>query len=220
MIEAHIVNTRNKHLYDRKFEEFLRRRHQDYAVANRWVTISDDELELDPFDTPQATYILGMLDGRVVTSARLMPTTVPNMVSEEFPHLCENIGLPCRQDCADWTRTYVLPEYRGVGATGILGQMFCAVMEYCLDEGVTHTGGVMQQFLLKRWLDLGWKVIPGGLPRIVSGDWCVVAYVEVNERALQSGRIHASVNRPLLVRKGAQFPFIEPSRRLLAEAVS
>ena len=220
MIEAHVVNAQNKHLYEREFEEFLRRRHEYYAVANRWVPISDDGLELDPFDTPQATYMLGMLDGRVVTSSRLMPTTIPNLVSEEFPHMCENIGLPRRPDWADWTRCYVLPEYRGVGSTGILGQMFCAVMEYCLDEGITHTGGVLQQFLLKRWLDLGWKVIPAGLPRILSGDWCLVAYVEVSEKALVSGRAHASVDRPLVVRNGTQLPFIDPSKRPAIEAAS
>lgn len=218
MIEAHIVNAENRHSYHREFEEFLRRRHEYYAVANRWVPISDDGLELDPFDTPQATYMLGMLAGRVVTSARLMPTSLPNLVSEEFPHMCENIGLPRRDDWADWTRTYVLPEYRGVGSTGILGQMFCAVMEYCLEEGITHVGGVLQQYLLKRWLDMGWNVIPAGMPRVLSGDWCLVAYIEVNAMALETGRRHASVSRPLLVRNGTQLPFIEPSTRHVLEA--
>tara|TARA_R110002020_G_scaffold14638_29_gene51917 strand:- start:1525 stop:2187 length:663 start_codon:yes stop_codon:yes gene_type:complete len=220
MIEAHVVTTRNRHLYKDEFEEFLRRRHEYYAVANRWVPISDDGLELDPFDTPHATYMLGILGDRVVTSARLMPTSQPNLVSEEFPHMCENIGLPRREDWADWTRTYVLPEYRGVGSTGILGQMFCAVMEYCVEEGITHIGGVLQQYLLKRWLDMGWTVIPAGLPRVLSGDWCLVAYIEVNERALATGREHASVTRPLIVRRGAQLPFIEPSRRPAIEANS
>jgi len=209
VIEAHVVNTHNKHLYAHAFEKFRRHRHDCCTLANR-PAAGDDGLDCDPFDTPQAIYLLGMLEDRVVTSARLVPTSVANPVSEEFRDMCGNLDLPRRPDWAVWTRTHVLPEYRDAGAAGIPGQMFCAVMEYCLDEGISHTGGVLQQFVLKRWLDLGWKVIPAGIPRVLSGDWCLVAYVEVGEKALRTGRARAAVNRPLIVRKGAQLPFINP----------
>lgn len=210
MIKVHIVTQENRTLYKSEFEEFLKRRHEYYAVANRWVPISDDGLELDPFDTEAATYFLGMLDGRVVTSARIMPTSVPNLVSTRFPDMCEAIGgCPDRWDWADWTRTFVLPEYRGVGSTGVLGQMFTAVMEYCLEEGITHIGGIIENRLLSRWLDMGWKVTPAGLPReLPNAGWCIVAYVEVSQEAYERGKAHASVNQSLLVRRGRWKPYV------------
>ncbi|MCY0147326.1 autoinducer synthase [Hoeflea sp. G2-23] len=212
MIEAHVVNAENKHLYAHAFEQFRRRHHDCCALTHRRKPVNNNGLESDPFDTPQAIYLLGMLEDRVVTSARLVPTTIANPVAGELADMCENMDLPCRADWAAWTRTDVLPEYREAGVTGIPSQMFCAVMEYCLDEGISHTGGMLQQFVLKRWLDLGWKVIPAGLPRILSGDWCLLAYVEVGEKALRAGRARAAVNRPLVVRRGAQLPFINPSQ--------
>jgi acyl-homoserine lactone synthase len=58
------------------------------------------------------------------------------------------------------------------------------------------------------------------MPRILSGDWCLVAYVEVSEVALQSGRIHAGIDRPLIVRRGAQLPFITQDQASQAGAFS
>ncbi|AKI00220.1 N-acyl-L-homoserine lactone synthetase [Hoeflea sp. IMCC20628] len=219
MIEAHVVNARNKHLYERPFLTFLQRHHEHCAVGDRRSLLSGDGPELDPFDTPQATYLLGMLEDQVISSARLTPTTIANHMSEEFSDMCEHIR-PCHPDWADLSRTCVLPEYRDTGANDTFGQMLCAVMEFCLDEGITHTGGVMRQFLLKNWLDLGWNVIPAGLPRLLSGEWHLVAYVDVNEISLRSGRLHAGIDRPLVVRNGAQIPFIKLSRSPTMETVS
>ncbi|MCY0095471.1 acyl-homoserine-lactone synthase [Hoeflea ulvae] len=224
MIQAHVVNTHNKQLYTRAFDEFLRRRLEHCAAGSRRVPLSDDGLELDPFDAPQATYLLGMKDDRVIASARLMPTVTPNLVSERFACWCQAIDAPCHPEWADLTRTCVLPGYHGLGRAGLLSRMLCAVMEYCLDEGITHTGGVVQQTVLKRWLDMGWKVIPAGLPRLRAGDWCMVAYAEVSEKSLTSARDHAGIDHPLVRRNGAQRPFITPAhipaRNPTREAVS
>ncbi len=220
MIEAHVVNARNKHLYERPFLTFLQRRREHCALRNRRALLNRDGPERDPFDTPQTTYLLGMRDDQVISSARLTPTTIANHMSGEFSDMCEHIRRPCHPDWADLSRTFVLPEYRDAGATDTFGQLLCAVMEYCLDEGITHTGGVMPQFLLKYWLDLGWNIIPAGLPRLLSGEWHLVAYVDVNETSLRSARLHAGIDRPLVVRNGAQIPFIKLSRSPAMETVS
>lgn len=112
MISAHVVNALNKHLYENEFDEFLRRRHDFFVHQKRWRPPSPDGRELDQFDTDAATYLLGMEEGRVVTSARLIPTSEPHMVSEVFPHMCERTGVPRRPDWAEWTRTFVVPDKR------------------------------------------------------------------------------------------------------------
>ncbi|MER9758099.1 hypothetical protein NKJ46_32835 [Mesorhizobium sp. M0166] len=73
MITVHVVNALNKHLYENEFDEFLRRRHDFFVHQKRWRPPSPDGRELDQFDTDAATYLLGLEDGRVVTSARLIP---------------------------------------------------------------------------------------------------------------------------------------------------
>ncbi|TIV27987.1 MAG: autoinducer synthase, partial [Mesorhizobium sp.] len=81
MISAHVVNALNKHLYENEFDEFLRRRHDFFVHQKQWRPPSPDGRERDQFDTDAATYLLGIEDGRVVTSARLIPTSEPHMVS-------------------------------------------------------------------------------------------------------------------------------------------
>ncbi|MER8734699.1 hypothetical protein NKH28_33965 [Mesorhizobium sp. M1227] len=75
MITAHVVNAHNKHLYENEFDEFLRRRHDFFVHQKHWRPPSPDGRELDQFDTDAATYLLGIEDDRVVTSARLIPTS-------------------------------------------------------------------------------------------------------------------------------------------------
>ncbi|MER9635384.1 acyl-homoserine-lactone synthase [Mesorhizobium sp. M0228] len=94
MITAHVVNAHNKHLYENEFDEFLRRRHDFFVHQKHWRPPSPDGRELDQFDIDAATYLLGIEDGRVVTSARLIPTSEPHMVSEVFFSYVRKIGRP------------------------------------------------------------------------------------------------------------------------------
>src|SRR5262245_61279959 len=132
MIEAHIVTPANRQLYEAEFDEFLRRRHDFFVRQKRWRPESPDGREIDQFDTDAATYILGIENCEVVTSARLIPTSERHLVSEFFSHMCEHRGVPRRRDWAEWTRTFVLPRKRSVGLRGTLTQLCCAVMEYAL----------------------------------------------------------------------------------------
>ncbi|MER8482601.1 acyl-homoserine-lactone synthase [Mesorhizobium sp. M1322] len=145
---AHVVNAHNKHLYENEFDEFLRRRHDFFVHQKHWRPPSPDGRELDQFDTDAATYLLGIEDGRVVTSARLIPTSEPHMVSEVFSHMCEKSGVPRRPDWAEWTRTFVVPDKRSTGLRGTLTQLCCAVMEYALDEGLSAVGGVQETYFM------------------------------------------------------------------------
>ena len=101
MIEAHIVTALNARLYEREYDEFLRRRHDHFVGQKHWRPESPDGREIDQFDTAAATYVLGMEDDEVVTSARLIPTSEPHLVSEVFPHYCD-LGVPRRPDWAEW----------------------------------------------------------------------------------------------------------------------
>ncbi|ADV11698.1 N-acyl-L-homoserine lactone synthetase [Mesorhizobium australicum WSM2073] len=223
MIAAHVVNAQNKHLYEHEFDEFLRRRHDFFVHQKCWRPPSPDGRERDQFDTDAATYLLGLEDGRVVTSARLIPTSEPHMVSEVFPHMCEKFGVPRRPDWAEWTRTFVVPDKRSTGLRGTLTQLCCAVMEYALDEGLSAVGGVQETYFMPHHGALKWRADPMGMAKEENGEWYIVAYIDVNEAALASVRKILGCDHSLIVRRGIQMPFIsdtafsKPKHRQMCE---
>lgn len=213
MITAHVVTHENLHLYKAEFDEFLRRRHDVFVEQKRWRPPAPDGRERDEFDTDKATYILGIEDGLVVTSARLIPTSEPHLVSEVFPYLCERSGVPRRADWAEWTRTFVLQRERHLGLRGTFTQLCAAVMQYAVEEGLSAVGGVQEAYAMPRLGRFGWKLLPMGMAREFGEETYIVTYIEVSEAALTSIRNVLGGEWPRLVRRGTVRPFV-PERRV------
>jgi acyl-homoserine lactone synthase len=201
-------------------DQFFRIRHSIYAVDLKWVPESPSGRERDRFDTEKAVYLLGVVDGRVITGSRFIPTHLPHMLSEVFPHLCtRNGGVIASPHVAEWTRGFVVPEYReGLGVR--LKARFChAVMEYFLDEGVVKIGGIQDISWLSLWKRFGWKVsIHGDAEDFNGRDW-VPAYFDVTEDAAAGAARWGKLERSILVRKGSPGPFVSdvnsvPSSRI------
>jgi acyl-homoserine lactone synthase len=216
MIQAHVVTAANRHLYETEWEQFLRRRHDFFVREKKWRPPSADGREIDQFDTDAATYLLGIEDDEVVTSARLISTAEPHLVSEVFPYMCERFGVPQRSDWAEWTRTFVIPRKRGFGRRGTLSELCCAVMEFSLEEGVAAVGGIQELYFMQHHRALGWRANPMGLAQKVNEEWYIVAYIDVNEEALARVRRVLGIDGSLLVRRGLQKPFIKPKVSLRA----
>jgi acyl-homoserine lactone synthase len=209
MISVHVVNALNKHLYSTEFREYLSRRHDVFVHQKGWRPPASSGLELDQYDTDQATYLLGLEHGHVVTGARLIPTSERHLVSDIFPHFCEATGVIRRTDVGEWTRTYVYGDTTDRGLRGTLTQLCCAVMEFALEEGLSAVGGIQETYFMPHHTRLRWRARPCGLAREVNGEWYVVAYIDVNEAALANVRALLGINRSLLVRRGAQTPFVK-----------
>lgn len=214
-MKVHVINDLNRHLYADQWDQFLRLRHRYFVEINGWREPSPDGRETDQFDTPNATYLLAIDDGQVIASARVIPTSAPNMASDVFPHMCGRLGVPRRADWADWTRSFVVEGRRALGRSGTQGRMACAVMEYCLDEGIEMVGGIQQLYFLDRWERFGWDMEIAGMPERVGGEWCVVAYIRVTEEALQRGRTLCGLSGPIVERKGQQQAFVRAPGAIL-----
>lgn len=213
-MQVHVVTKANAHLYPKELEQFFRIRHDIYAVDLGWVPVSADGLERDQFDIAEAVYMLGIEDGRVITGSRFTPTHLPHMLSVVFPHMCtRNGGIIHSPDVAEWTRGFVIPEYReGLGVR--LKAQFChAVMEYFLAEGVTKIGGIQEIYWLSLWKRFGWSVAIHGEPADFNGrDW-VPAYFDVSEAALAGAARWGKLESSILVRRGDIKPFISDEIR-------
>jgi acyl-homoserine lactone synthase len=210
-MQVHVVTTANAHLYRAELEQFYRERHKIYAEELGWVPEAADGLELDQFDTEHAHYLIGVDEGRVITGSRFNPTHLPHMLSEVFPNHCtRNGGLLRDRSIAEWTRGFVVKDFReGLGVR--LKAQFChAVMEYMLDQGVTRIGGIQEVYWLALWRRFKWAVSVHGEPTAFgTRDW-VPAYFDVSDEALAGaarwGKLETG--QSILVRRGPQKPFI------------
>ncbi|ESX73107.1 MULTISPECIES: hypothetical protein [unclassified Mesorhizobium] len=81
-------------------------------------------------------------------------------------------------------------------------------MEYAVDEGLSAVGGIQETYFMPHHGALKWRAEPMGMAREENGEWYIVTYIEVNGAALESVRKILRITNSLLVRRGAQLPFL------------
>jgi acyl-homoserine lactone synthase len=207
MWQVHVVTAANRARYGAEMEEVFRWRHRIYVEEKRWMEARPDGREMDQFDTDEATYLVALRGGDFVASSRLRSFSQATLLGEVFPFLAAVRGLPSLPEEAEWTRMFVVPGVRERGHKGVAAAMCCAVMEYCLEEGVTRIGGIQETYWLPRWMDYGWRVEPLGLPQDIEGTSCLAAMFEVSQEALEGVRRSAGISASQIVRLGPQRAF-------------
>lgn len=208
MLQVHVVTAANEHLYAQQLDVCFTWRHAIYVEEKRWMPPRPDGREIDQFDTGEATYLLAFRDGRFVAGSRLRAFSTPTLLAEVFPDLAGARGLPTRPDDAEWTRMFVVPGLREKGHRGVAAAMCCAVMEYCVAEGIAWIGGIQETYWLPRWMDYGWHVELLGLPQDIDGMSCVAALFKVDADALEGVRRAANVPGSQIVHIGPRRDFV------------
>ena len=195
-------------------ERFFRLRHDIYVEELGWREPSHDGLEKDQFDTEDAYYFLGFIGDELVAGSRLISTDNPHLLSEVFPHLCNKGGVIRDRRTAEWTRGFILPEYRDRAGIRLKAIACSAIVEYCLDEGIERVGGIQEVHWLPLWKRFGLSVERRGEPVELDGTWCVPAYFRVDQNGLaninrrlrseKSNLIHHSPVKPFLDYSGEE----------------
>lgn len=115
-----------------------RLRHRIFVERHHYDVPSFRGMEYDQFDTPAAVYLLWRdAAGQPRAVARLIPTTVPYMIKELWPHLVTKDELPSRPDVWELTRLGVDPDLKGLERKHALGEMVCALAEFAVQNGIT-----------------------------------------------------------------------------------
>ncbi|MGB8630293.1 MAG: acyl-homoserine-lactone synthase [Xanthobacteraceae bacterium] len=187
----HVITSANRHLYEPELLTHFRLRHEVYVVERNWKELDHaDGLERDQFDNQDATYIMAIDNGEIVGGSRLIPTTNPHLLSEVFPYLASVRGLPRAADTYEWTRMFVIKSRREGRTMGgqTRGMVICGVLEHCLDNGITGLTALVEMFWLPLFHAMGWKLIPLGLPELISGEWSVAVKMPIDEATLESTR--------------------------------
>ena len=88
------------------------------------------ELEIDAYDAVQTIYLLARPtpNGSIAASARLLPTTQPHLMSDLFPHLCQE-ELPAGATVWEASRFCTAPGTSRRERLPLLWQIFCGIME-------------------------------------------------------------------------------------------
>lgn len=206
-MEFHVINATNAHLYLDVLDRFFKVRHDIYVGEKGWREPDPIGREIDQFDTPAATYIVGLDNGTVVAGSRLIPTTAPTMLSDVFPHLADGAQVTRRADIAEWTRGFVVPSHRGKDLK-VTSRVCGTVMDYCLREGITSVGGVQDAYWLPLWRRYGWTVQRLGDFHEIAGRKCLAAFCHVSEFARDMALIRGGLIRSPLVHEGPYQPFI------------
>lgn len=207
-MDVHLVSAENAYLYRDELEGFFKARYKIYVEEKGWMPENAEKMERDQFDTPAAFYMIGVQDGRVIAGSRFLPTHRPHLLSEVFPNLVDPARELRGPQIAEWTRGFILSEFRGGSGVPIMANFCCAVMEYCLEEGITMVGGIQEIYWLPLWRRFGWAFKPVGEPSEIDGTLCVPGYCEVAEEALISVRKRAKLEQSNLIRKGPIRPFL------------
>jgi acyl-homoserine lactone synthase len=88
-------------------------------------------------------------------------------------------------------------EGRNMGTAA--GIVMCGVLEHCLDLGLTSLTALMEMWWLPRFQEMGWHLIPLGLPELLSGEWSVAAKLMINHRTLVTTREYHNIGNRSMV---------------------
>jgi acyl-homoserine lactone synthase len=203
MVEVHIVQQQNRHLYAHLFDEYHRLRHEIYVRQRKWMELDrPDGLEIDAFDTEEAVYLFALHDGRLIGSMRAVPTVRPTLMSDIFPYL--NIRGPVsRSDVYELSRIFVVPAWRGERAgPSVESLLLAAIMEYGLSVGLTGFTIVLEAWWLPRFERFGWKARPLGLPQEIDGMSVLAVFVDCDEETWLTVCDRRKVEGPVLTWNG------------------
>jgi acyl-homoserine lactone synthase len=217
-MEVHVIRRDNRHLYSDVLEDYFRLRYKIYVLERKWAALDrPDQREIDQFDTEETVYLLGLEGRSIIAGMRLVPTTMPTLLSDLFPKLALD-GPVRRPDVYELSRIFVIPTRRGEHAGPRAEAVIqAATMEYGLSMGLSAFTIVMESWWLPRLLDQGWVARPLGLPIDIDSMSTVAVMVEINERAWAEICARRSVPGPMLVWQG--LPLVErPTIRALVKA--
>jgi acyl-homoserine lactone synthase len=176
-----VIDRTNKHRYPEIMHGQYRLRHEIFVKEKGWKEFEAGNYETDNYDNDAAVYFASVEGADdVVGGFRLYPTTLPHMISEEFPHLVEGAIIQ-RPDVMEWTRFAICRERR---RSTTYSELLAAMQEYGLMEGLSGVTAVIRTHRVRAMQAAGCTVLPLGLPHDIGGESCVALYFEIGEDVL------------------------------------
>lgn len=215
----YVVDKRNRTAFAAQLDEMYRIRYRIYVEQRKWMALSRaDKREIDPFDTEEAVYLLGLDEAGLVTSGlRLVPTTGPTLMRDVFSHALTWGRIPCDERILEMSRHFLTSEPADYAQQWHMeSESLCAMFEYGLAAGLKRVSLLCDAYYLRTLLECGWNVHPLGVPTPYGEGTCIAILFEVTEAALVGTRASRGVFSPVLTFSPYPPPFAETDYCALA----
>jgi acyl-homoserine lactone synthase len=188
----HLIDAENRHLprYAQMLEDSYRVRHDIYVNGRGWKALErPDGREIDQFDNLDATYLLWADDDEVVAGARFVPTHLPHLMSDIFPHIVTLGEIPCTPKVWEVTRLFTARSGKSkANRRNCTGEVLCGMFEMGLHFDLESISVVCDTFFLPRFLESGVQIKPLGLPTDYAEGSCIACIIPVSPAQLAAAR--------------------------------
>lgn len=149
-------------------EKIWRFRHQQFVERFGWEDVRRaDGREIDEFDTDQAIHLALFAGHRVVGYSRLLPTTMPHLLSDVYPHLMGQRSWRREPSVYEWTRCVASEDNGRINGIPASHLLMTGVMEFCLTAGIEALIVETHPKLVNQLLTTGWDVTVLNQPAVL-----------------------------------------------------
>lgn len=198
MIDCVTIDT--AHLFGDAMASQHRLRYRIFIERCRWKLPSWRGMEFDEFDTPATSYFIWRDEsGQARGVARIKPTTLPYMIEQHWPDMVTREPLP--HDPAVWegSRIGIDQTLNSETRRRVLGEIFCAYLEFGLSADIDRFLVFMPVAFLKRTVArVGWPPRLLGPVRKIDSSSIVVASMKISPRILENVRENMGIEGPVL----------------------
>lgn len=202
----YIVNAENRALFDAELSAMHRARKHIFVDRLGWQLSVRNGEEIDEYDTDCTTYLLTQSPQVTpIASARLLPTTGPHLMSNQFAHTCEG-GAPRGDHIWEASRFCPSPALSRRERIAALWPIFCGILETALLYDIAQIIFTANTALLPLALKCGWHARVLGPTFADGADTATAVCVEVDRAGLRTLRRRFLVPSPIT-------RFVSPARR-------
>jgi len=182
----HVISKHNAGVNKNILRSMFALRYHVFIETLGWPLDCEPDQELDQFDTEDAVYLVLCNEHHdVVASTRFLPTTGPNLLLDVFPHL---VGGTPPVSPRVWEASRLVVDHRRKrlrSCRNAAGELLCGIMEFALQQGLTHLVSVSDVRIERLLSKLGWDLTRLGPAAQQDGYELAAEITSVSQEALE-----------------------------------
>ncbi|MEA1064439.1 acyl-homoserine-lactone synthase [Erwinia sp. HR93] len=140
-------------------EELYQLRKKTFYDRLNWEVSCQHEMEIDEFDTPDARYILGILNGDIICSVRFLQLAKPNMITHTFNKNFSDVPLPAE---GVETSRFFVDKHRAKAYLGdkypISNALLLSMINYARSENLAGIYTIVSRAMVTILKRSGWPI--------------------------------------------------------------
>lgn len=194
------MNLASAHLFGDAIASQHRLRYRIFVERKSWDVPSWEGMEFDQFDTPATTYFIWRDQAREARgTARIAPTLLPYMLQTLWPEMVTNEPLPRDPRIWEGSRIGIDDSLDAPTRRRVLGELFCAYLEFGLRKDLDRFLILMPEAFLRRTVArAGWPPHFLGPVKQLGRTRVVAASMKISTKILENVRAAMGIEAPVL----------------------